>query len=203
MHWDKFSIQNLYGKSLLLLREEYPGAYDQEQATPDSLSANAGTASITVPPVAPPPVPAPETPPETPEAPQRQQAKPAPVEWKTKRGARLTALLLADEFDNKKCTGLLKKIVLAMEIPFPLVGFGKVNQAGLSREEVAAMPTPYGLVFGRELLSPELASEPQGFAPAAGKQLYRVASLSTLLQDKEAKKAAWAVMKRFKDELYT
>jgi hypothetical protein len=128
--------------------------------------------------------------------PETLEFDPSSVRWITKPDARLTLILSEAEFRDRNLTDLLKNIVSALQIPFEHCAFGVVTGA-LFTQHFDSLPTAIGLLFGESVCAVPIAFPYK----VVDRTVYACPSLGEMKPDREKKRIAWEIMKRFKETL--
>ncbi len=129
---------------------------------------------------------------ETPAVQQPEAPATPSISWKLKNDQPKVIFMLPElEFSNKQLTELLRKIVVASQVPTEDVGFGVLHRKP-SVEELAEMPAPYGFLLD-DTLNP--FSTP--VAEANGKRIWVAKRLSLMAKEESLKAELWRMMKEF------
>jgi hypothetical protein len=117
------------------------------------------------------------------------------VAWKLKPGTRALFVMHEDEFKNKTLTDLLRKIVLSINLPAEMAGFGVIRK-GASAVEFTDFPGNIAVVFDDSLNTG--ATNPMDMAD---KRIYFSRKLAQLTNSEPDKRLLWANLKEIKKQL--
>ena len=119
------------------------------------------------------------------------------ITWKLKPRSKVIFILHPNEWDNRELTDLLKKIVLSLQIPTDLAGFGLLPiSPQLSTKDFEEMPAEFGVVFDNHL-NPQ-SDNPLNFE---GKQIFFTQTLAELTGNNDQKRSLWNFLKTIKAQL--
>jgi hypothetical protein len=187
MQFTPADIARLYGGRLYVIRER-----GEAQATPKTPSPAVPETEAEKPaekPVRKAKTTAPEAQPEV-----KQETAPSTpaLTWKLKNDSPKVIFMLPEiEFGNKQLTELLRKIVVASQVPTDDVGFGVIHHKP-SAADLAAMPAPYGF-----LLDDSMSPFPANVAEIEGRKIWVAKKLSLMAKDDSLKADLWRMMKEF------
>jgi len=119
----------------------------------------------------------------------------SPIRFLNKPTGKVTFFIRASELKVEHLTELLKKIVVATEIPKEEVSFGRIERPATT-EDFCNMHTQYGVIFDINYANrKDLLPWPEG------KECFIVSTLMDMASSDSAKRKTWDVLKNLKDKL--
>lgn len=118
-----------------------------------------------------------------------------PVAWKLKPGSKALFVLHEDEFRNKTLTDLLRKIVMSINLPTEMAGFGVIRK-GMTEVDFSAFPCSLAVVFDDTLPGAGAGKRTEG-----ENTVYFTKRLAQLSSSDADKRQLWQNLKEIKSQL--